>query len=908
MKASEIRSTFLKFFESKGHQIVASSPVVPGDDPTLLFTNAGMNQFKDVFLGFDKRPYSRATTSQKCIRAGGKHNDLDNVGYTARHHTFFEMLGNFSFGDYFKRDAISFAWELLTEHFKLPKDKLWVTVYSEDDEAYDIWNKVVGVPAERIVRIGDNKGGRYMSDNFWMMGDTGPCGPCTEIFYDHGPDVAGGPPGSPDEDGDRYIEIWNNVFMQFNRTEDGVMHPLPKPSVDTGMGLERIAAVLQHVHSNYEIDLFVKLLAAAKNAVDFAAGVTDGFAGCDAASPSLKVIADHIRACSFTIADGVIPSNEGRGYVLRRIARRAIRHGYKLGARAPFFHTLVHPLAVEMGDAYPELRQSANRIFAVLKTEEERFFQTIANGMEILESALFKMEHTAVGRSAVVAEKLELIQKAIPDFGNLPKVLSGDVAFQLHDTYGFPVDLTADVCRERGVTVDQDGFEAAMNRQREQARAAGKFKMAAGLAYDGVATAFHGYEHLVCETSKVVAVYVDGTQVESAGAGDDAVVVLDHTPFYAESGGQVGDSGELRNGTTRVVVDDTMKIQADVFGHQGRVVEGTVKVGDVFVAKVDAERRARIVRNHSATHLMHKALREVLGTHVQQKGSLVTPERTRFDFAHNAPVTDAQIRQIEAIVNAEILGNAGTVAQLMSIDDAQKTGAMMLFGEKYGETVRVLSIGSTQELCGGTHVKATGDIGLFKIVAESGVAAGVRRIEAVTGEGALAYLQSLEATVNGVAGALKAAPTEVEARVGGLQEQLRALEKEVAALKGKLASSQGDSLVAQAVDVGGMKVLAARLEGADAATLRTTMDQLKNKLKTAAIVLAAVDGAKVQIAAGVTADSIGRVKAGELVNFVAGQVGGKGGGKPDMAMAGGTDPSKLTEALASVQGWVAAKV
>ena len=948
MKASEIRSTFLKFFESKGHQIVASSPVVPGDDPTLLFTNAGMNQFKDVFLGFDKRAYSRATTSQKCIRAGGKHNDLDNVGYTARHHTFFEMLGNFSFGDYFKHDAIQYAWELLTEHFKLPKDKLWVTVYSEDDEAYEIWNKVVGVPQERIVRIGDNKGGRYMSDNFWMMGDTGPCGPCTEIFFDHGPDVAGGPPGSPDEDGDRYIEIWNNVFMQFNRTEDGVMHPLPKPSVDTGMGLERITTVLQGKHSNYEIDLFQNLLAAAKNAVDFAAGVTDGSAGCDAASPSLKVIADHIRACAFTIADGVIPSNEGRGYVLRRIARRAIRHGYKLGARAPFFHTLVHPLAVEMGEAYPELRQNADRIFAVLKTEEERFFQTLETGMLLLDTALAKtdidellkansgwrcqgVERLGQGVNRVwcfEAGSADLFPCIIYDGQNVPfqfesaddqrtmfvsrtwKIpeLDGEIAFKLHDTYGFPVDLTADVCRERGVTVDSAGFEAAMNRQREQARAAGKFKMAAGLAYDGVTTAFHGYEHLVCETSKVVAVYVDGTQVESAGAGDDAVIVLDHTPFYAESGGQVGDSGELRNGTTRVVIDDTMKIQADVFGHQGRVVEGAVKVGDVFTAKVDGERRARIVRNHSATHLMHKALREVLGTHVQQKGSLVTAERTRFDFAHNAPVTDAQIRQIEAIVNAEILGNAGTVAQLMSIDDAQKTGAMMLFGEKYGETVRVLSIGSTQELCGGTHVKATGDIGLFKIVAESGVAAGVRRIEAVTGEGALAYLQSLEATVNGVAGALKAAPTEVEARVGGLQEQLRALEKEVAALKGKLASSQGDALLAQAVDVGGLKVLAARLEDADAATLRTTMDQLKNKLKTAAIVLAAVDGAKVQIAAGVTADSIGRVKAGELVNFVAGQVGGKGGGKPDMAMAGGTDPAKLSEALASVQGWVAAKV
>ncbi|PXW98069.1 alanyl-tRNA synthetase [Sphaerotilus hippei] len=884
MKASEIRSTFLKFFESKGHQIVASSPVVPGDDPTLLFTNAGMNQFKDVFLGFDKRPYSRATTSQKCIRAGGKHNDLDNVGYTARHHTFFEMLGNFSFGDYFKHDAISFAWELLTEHFRLPKDKLWVTVYSEDDEAYDIWNRIVGVPAERIVRIGDNKGGRYLSDNFWMMGDTGPCGPCTEIFYDHGPDVAGGPPGSPDEDGDRYIEVWNNVFMQFNRTEDGVMHPLPKPSVDTGMGLERITAVLQHVHSNYEIDLFVALLAAAKNAVDFAAGVTDGTAGCDAASPSLKVIADHIRACSFTIVDGVIPGNEGRGYVLRRIARRAIRHGYKLGARTPFFHTLVHPLAVQMGEAYPELRQNADRIFAVLKQEEERFFQTIANGMEILDGALAALDGAGVSR------------------------LDGDTAFKLHDTYGFPVDLTADVCRERDMTVDTAGFDAAMNRQREQARAAGKFKMAAGLEYSGAPTTFHGYEHLSCETSQVVAVYVDGSSVESARAGDDAVIVLDHTPFYAESGGQVGDTGELRNGTSRVVVEDTIRIQADVFGQHGRIVEGEVRVGDRLVARVDAERRARIVRNHSATHLMHKALREVLGSHVQQKGSLVNAERTRFDFVHNAPMSDEQIRRVEALVNAEVLANAAAQSQVMGIDDAQKTGAMMLFGEKYGETVRVLSIGSTKELCGGTHVSRTGDIGLFKIVAESGVAAGVRRVEAVTGDNALAYLQGLESTVGSVAGALKAAPTELTARIGGLQEQLRALEKEVIALKGKLASSQGDELMAQAVDLNGVKVLAAVLEGADAATLRTTMDQLKNKLKTAAIVLAAVDGAKVQLAAGVTADVIGRLKAGELVNFVAQQVGGKGGGKPDLAMAGGTDASKLAGALASVQAWVGERV
>ena len=783
MKAAEIRQTFLKFFESKGHQIVASSPVVPGDDPTLLFTNAGMNQFKDVFLGFDKRAYSRATTSQKCIRAGGKHNDLDNVGYTARHHTFFEMLGNFSFGDYFKKDAISYAWELLTVNFGLPKEKLWVTVYEEDDEAYEIWNKVVGVPAERIVRIGDNKGARYMSDNFWMMGDTGPCGPCTEIFYDHGPEVAGGPPGSAEQDGDRYIEIWNNVFMQFNRTEDGVMHALPKPSVDTGMGLERLAAVLQHVHSNYEIDTFVTLLAAAKKAVDEAAGGGD----CDAESPSLKVIADHIRACSFTIVDGVIPGNAGRGYVLRRIARRAIRHGYKLGARTPFFHKLVAALSGEMGEAYPELRVAQGRVTEVLKVEEERFFQTIATGMEILETALAKG-------------------------GNV----DGDTAFKLHDTYGFPVDLTADVCRERGVTVDEARFNELLEEQKNRARAAGKFKMAQGLAYSGAPTEFHGYEHLVCEHSKVTAIYVDGAQVAEAQAGDDAVIVLDHTPFYAESGGQVGDAGELRNGTTRVVVADTLKIQADVFGHHGQVVEGSVKVGDVFVARVDADRRAKTVRNHSATHLMHKALREVLGGHVQQKGSLVNAERTRFDFAHNAPMTAEEIREVETLVNAEILANAGASAKVMALDDAQKSGAMMLFGEKYGETVRVLSIGSSKELCGGTHVKATGDIGLFKIVGEGGVAAGIRRVEAVTGDNALAYLQSLETTVQGAAMTLKTSPHELGARLHAVLDQIKALEKELTAAKSKLASAQGDELLAQAVDVGGIKVLAAMLDGADA--------------------------------------------------------------------------------------------
>ena len=883
MKAAEIRSTFLKFFEAKGHTLVASSPVVPGDDPTLLFTNAGMNQFKDVFLGFDKRPYQRAATSQKCIRAGGKHNDLDNVGYTARHHTFFEMLGNFSFGDYFKKDAIHFAWELLTVHFKLPADKLWATVYAEDDEAYDIWSKDIGLPAERIVRIGDNKGGRYASDNFWMMGDTGPCGPCSEIFYDHGPEVAGGPPGSPDEDGDRYIEIWNNVFMQFNRSEDGVLHPLPKPSVDTGMGLERLTAVLQHVHSNYEIDLFASLIEETRQALfkvavgdEALATITDK----TFVSPSIKVIADHIRACSFIVADGVIPGNEGRGYVLRRIARRAIRHGYKLGARKPFFHTLVAPLAVEMGEAYPELRRDMGRVTAVLKAEEERFFQTIHNGMEILETAL-----------------AALAQSGGQQF-------DGATAFKLHDTFGFPVDLTGDVCRERGVTVDQAGFDAAMGRQREQARSAAKFKLAAGLSYDGQATAFKGYEQLQLADAAVTALYVDGSAVKSVKAGDDCVLVLDQTSFYAESGGQAGDTGELRNAQARLLVEDTTKIQSDVFGHQGRVVEGSISLGDKLEARVNAEQRARTVRNHSATHLMHKALREVLGGHVQQKGSLVNAERTRFDFAHNAPVTDEQLRRIEAVVNAEVLANAVASAEVMALADAQNSGAMMLFGEKYGETVRVLSIGSSKELCGGTHVQRSGDIGLFKIVAESGVAAGIRRVEALTGDNALAYLQSLEGTVGQLAGTLKASAAELPGRLTHVLDQVRALEKEVAALKGKLASAQGDELLGQAVDVKGVKVLAALLPGADARTLRETMDKLKDKLKSAVIVLAAVDGAKVQLAAGVTANHMGRIKAGELVNFVAQQVGGKGGGKPDLAMAGGSDASALPQALASVAGWV----
>ena len=879
MKSAEIRQQFLEFFQSKGHAIVASSPVVPHDDPTLLFTNAGMNQFKDVFLGFDKRPYSRAATSQKCIRAGGKHNDLENVGYTARHHTFFEMLGNFSFGDYFKRDALLYAWELLTRVFRLPLEKLWVTVYAEDDEAYDIWAKDIGVPTDRIVRIGDNKGGRYASDNFWMMGDTGPCGPCSEIFYDHGPGIPGGPPGSPDEDGDRYIEIWNNVFMQFNRDEAGVMHPLPKPSVDTGMGLERIAAVLQQVHSNYEIDLFVNLLKAAAGAVREAGGKPDPD------SPSLKVIADHIRACAFTVADGVIPGNEGRGYVLRRIARRAIRHGYKLGARRPFFHRLVASLADEMGDAYPELRRDGERITEVLRAEEERFFETIAHGMTLLEGAL-----SGLGEG---------------------KVLDGETAFKLHDTFGFPLDLTADVCRERGVAVDEAGFERAMDRQRDQARAAGKFKMSAALEYSGAATQFHGYE-LLARGATVVALYRDGTQVERLAAGERGVVVLDHTPFYAESGGQVGDRGLLErtdaSAPGQFEVDDTLKIQADVYGHHGVLRSGSLAVGDQVQAAVDTMSRQRIMRNHSVTHLMHKALREVLGSHVQQKGSLVDAERTRFDFSHNAPVTPEQIREVEARVNAEILANTPTEARVMGYDEAVKGGAMALFGEKYGDKVRVLDIGSSRELCGGTHVSRTGDIGLFKIASESGVAAGIRRVEGITGDNALAYVQQLLQTLGQAAATVRAPVTELPERIGQLQEQSRSLERELARLKAKLASSRGDDLAEQALEVGGVKVLASRLDGADPKTLRATVDQLKARLKSAVVVLAAVDAGKVQLAAGVTGDLIGKVKAGELVAHVAAQVGGKGGGKPDFAMAGGSDAAGVDKALTSVQPWVAQRL
>ena len=866
ISVADIRKRFLDFFASKGHTVVPSSPLVPGNDPTLMFTNSGMVQFKDVFLGTDKRSYVRATSVQACLRAGGKHNDLENVGYTARHHTFFEMLGNWSFGDYFKRDSLKWGWELLTQVYKLPPERLLVTVYIDDQEAYDIWHHEIGLPADRIVRIGDNKGKKYASDNFWMMADTGPCGPCSEIFYDHGDHIPGGPPGSPGEDGDRFIEIWNHVFMQFDMQPDGSLHKLPAPCVDTGMGLERLAAILQHVHSNYEIDIFQGLIAAA--------GRETGTA--DLTHPSLKVIADHIRATSFLVSDGVIPSNEGRGYVQRRIIRRAIRHGYKLGKKTPFFHKLVAELVKLMGAAYPNMAAQEQRITEVLKAEEERFFETLEIGMEILDGAL----------------------------AGEVKTLPGDIAFKLHDTYGFPLDLSGDVCRERGLTVDEAGFHAAMDAQKAKARAAGKFKMDKALDYSGAGNNFVGYEQLEYAT-KVIALYLDGTPASELKPGQAGIVVLETTPFYAESGGQVGDEGVLMASNVQFNVADTQKIKADVFGHHGTLTQGSLKVGDTVTAQVNTARRAATQRNHSVTHLMHKALREVLGSHVQQKGSLVDADKTRFDFAHNAPVTEAQILAIEAQVNAEILANAATQSRLMDIESAQKTGAVMLFGEKYGETVRVLDIGSSRELCGGTHVARTGDIGLFKVVGESGVAAGVRRIEALTGHNALAYLQGLESSVAQAAGALKAAPAELQARIGQVLDHLKALEKEVTQLKGKLASAQGDEMLSQAVDIKGLKVLAAKLEGGDAKTLRDTMDKLKDKLKTAVIVLAAVDGGKVTLAAGVTADSTGRVKAGELVNFLAQQVGGKGGGKPDMAMAGGIDPSKLDAALASVPAWVA---
>jgi alanyl-tRNA synthetase len=862
MKSSEIRQKFLEFFESHGHTVVASSPLVPGNDPTLLFTNAGMVQFKDVFLGQDKRPYVRAASSQRCVRAGGKHNDLENVGYTARHHTFFEMLGNFSFGDYFKRNAILFAWDFLTGTLNIPREKLWVTVYAEDDEAADIWLNEVGVEPSRVVRIAT-------TDNFWQMGDTGPCGPCSEIFYDHGPDVAGGPPGSPDADGDRYIEIWNLVFMQYNRDNAGTLHPLPKPSVDTGMGLERISAVMQHVHSNYDIDLFQSLIKAAARATGIG----------NLADNSLKVIADHIRACSFLITDGVIPGSEGRGYVLRRIIRRAIRHGYKLGQKQPFFHQLVEDLSQVMGQAYPELTAAKKRVAAVLLQEEERFAETLENGMQILETAL--------------SQKI--------------KVLDGETAFRLYDTFGFPIDLTADIARERGITVDQTGFEQAMARQREQARAANKFTMQEGIEYTGSQTTFYGYDTLQHD-GQVLAIYKQGSAVDFVEAGDEAVVVLDQTPFYAESGGQAGDSGELLAANGTFEVTDTQKIQAGVFGHKGLLRSGRLVVRDSVQARVNPQTRVSTANNHSATHLLHAALRKVLGTHVTQKGSLVDPNRLRFDFSHNAPMSADEIRETERLVNEQVRNNTVVEVATMQYDNAIKRGAMALFGEKYTDVVRVIGMGEfSTELCGGTHVPQVGQIGLFKIVAESGVAAGIRRVEAVTGKGAIDYVQQREAQLLEIAHALKANPQEVTQKIAQIIDNVRQTEKELARLKTKMASSQGADLASQAHDINGVKVLAANLENADAKTLRETLDQLKDTLKSCAIVLSTVSEGKVTLIAGVSADLTSKVKAGELVNFVAQQVGGKGGGRPDMAQAGGTQPEQLPAALGGVKGWIEKK-
>lgn len=873
MKTSELRQKFLKFFETKGHTVVRSSSLVPHDDPTLLFTNAGMNQFKDVFLGFDKRPYSRATTAQKCVRAGGKHNDLENVGYTARHHTFFEMMGNFSFGDYFKRDAIHFAWEFLTspEWLNIPKDKLLATVYAEDDEAYNIWLNEIGMPSERIVRIGDNKGAKYASDNFWQMGDTGPCGPCSEIFYDHGKEIWGGIPGSPEEDGDRWIEIWNCVFMQFNRDEQGNMNPLPKPSVDTGMGLERMAAVMQHVHSNYEIDLFQDLLKAVARETGAPFSMEE---------PSLKVIADHIRSCSFLIADGVLPSNEGRGYVLRRIIRRAVRHGYKLGQSKPFFHKLVADLVQEMGGAYPELKEKQAQIEEALKNEESRFAQTLETGMALLENALAK--------------------------GG--KTLGGKIIFKLYDTYGFPYDLTADICRERNIEPDEAGFEREMEAQRARARAAQSFKANAQLPYDGQDTEFKGYSERQTE-SKVLALYKDGGQVVELNEGDSGAVVIDFTPFYAESGGQVGDVGYIFAGENRFEVRDTQKIKAAVFGQFGVQTSGRLKVGDSVTAKVDDEIRNANMRNHSATHLMHKALRDVLGGHVEQKGSLVTAESTRFDISHPQAVTAEEIAEVERRVNEAVLANVAVNAAIMSMEDAQKTDAMMLFGEKYGDEVRVLQMGGfSTELCGGTHVSRTGDIGLFKIISEGGIAAGVRRIEAITGLNALKWAQEQERLVKDIIAETKAqTEKDVLAKIQAGAAHAKALEKELARAKAELAVHAGAKLLDDAKDLGAAKLVAAQIE-ADAAALRETVTDLTGKSDNAVILLAAVNEGKVSLCAGVSKALTGKVKAGDLVKFAAEQVGGKGGGRPDLAQAGGTDADKLPEMLASAEGWLCQKL
>lgn len=870
---AEIRQAFLDFFHSKGHQVVASSSLVPNNDPTLLFTNAGMNQFKDVFLGLDKRNYSRATTSQRCVRAGGKHNDLENVGYTARHHTFFEMLGNFSFGDYFKHDAIQFAWELLTGEnwFALPKERLWVTVYETDDEAYEIWEKEVGIPRERIIRIGDNKGAPYASDNFWQMGDTGPCGPCTEIFYDHGDHIWGGPPGSPEEDGDRYIEIWNIVFMQFNRQADGTMEPLPKPSVDTGMGLERIAAVLQHVNSNYDIDLFRTLI----EAVAKVTGATD------LGNKSLRVIADHIRSCAFLVADGVLPSNENRGYVLRRIIRRAVRHGNMLGAKETFFYKLVGPLIEVMGSAGEELKRQQAQVEQVLKTEEEQFAHTLERGLALLDEELAKLQGDT---------------------------LDGETAFRLYDTYGFPVDLTADVCREHNIKVDEAGFEAAMEEQRRRAREASGF----GADYNAMirvdsASEFKGYDHLELN-GKVTALFVDGKAVEAINAGQEAVVVLDQTPFYAESGGQVGDKGELKGAGFTFAVDDTQKY-GQAIGHLGKLSAGALKVGDAVQADVDEARRARIRLNHSATHLMHAALRQVLGTHVAQKGSLVSDKVLRFDFSHNEAMKPSEIREVEDLVNAQIRRNLPIETNIMDLDAAKAKGAMALFGEKYDERVRVLSMGDfSTELCGGTHASRTGDIGLFRIISESGTAAGIRRIEAVTGEGAMATVHAQSDRLNDIAHLLKGDSQNLGDKVRAVLERTRQLEKELQQLKDQAAAQESANLSSKAVDLNGVKLLVSELAGIEPKMLRTMVDDLKNQLGSTVIVLATVVEGKVSLIAGVSKDVTDRVKAGELIGMVAQQVGGKGGGRPDMAQAGGTDAAALPAALASVQGWVSAKL
>ncbi|EFE7959147.1 alanine--tRNA ligase [Escherichia coli] len=870
---AEIRQAFLDFFHSKGHQVVASSSLVPHNDPTLLFTNAGMNQFKDVFLGLDKRNYSRATTSQRCVRAGGKHNDLENVGYTARHHTFFEMLGNFSFGDYFKHDAIQFAWELLTSEkwFALPKERLWVTVYESDDEAYEIWEKEVGIPRERIIRIGDNKGAPYASDNFWQMGDTGPCGPCTEIFYDHGDHIWGGPPGSPEEDGDRYIEIWNIVFMQFNRQADGTMEPLPKPSVDTGMGLERIAAVLQHVNSNYDIDLFRTLI----QAVAKVTGATD------LSNKSLRVIADHIRSCAFLIADGVMPSNENRGYVLRRIIRRAVRHGNMLGAKETFFYKLVGPLIDVMGSAGEDLKRQQAQVEQVLKTEEEQFARTLERGLALLDEELAKLSGDT---------------------------LDGETAFRLYDTYGFPVDLTADVCRERNIKVDEAGFEAAMEEQRRRAREASGF----GADYNamirvGSASEFKGYDHLELN-GKVTALFVDGKAVDAINAGQEAVVVLDQTPFYAESGGQVGDKGELKGANFSFAVEDTQKY-GQAIGHIGKLAAGSLKVGDAVQADVDEARRARIRLNHSATHLMHAALRQVLGTHVSQKGSLVNDKVLRFDFSHNEAMKPEEIRAVEDLVNTQIRRNLPIETNIMDLEAAKAKGAMALFGEKYDERVRVLSMGDfSTELCGGTHASRTGDIGLFRIISESGTAAGVRRIEAVTGEGAIATVHADSDRLSEVAHLLKGDSNNLADKVRSVLERTRQLEKELQQLKEQAAAQESANLSSKAIDVNGVKLLVSELSGVEPKMLRTMVDDLKNQLGSTIIVLATVVEGKVSLIAGVSKDVTDRVKAGELIGMVAQQVGGKGGGRPDMAQAGGTDAAALPAALASVKGWVSAKL